>query len=159
MAAKINTQTKKAERLLVIQRNFNAPRELVFRAWTDPDIFVQWWGPSGFTTPVCEIDLKRGGTYRVCMRSPQGQDYWSGGVYREIVEPSLIVVNDYFIDENGKRVPPTHYGLSPDFPAEAMIKVTFDEIDGKTRMTMEQSIPITIAESSGAPEGWNQSFD
>jgi uncharacterized protein YndB with AHSA1/START domain len=137
----------------------DAPREKVFAAWTDPEQFKQWWGPNHFTTPVSDIDLRVGGKYRACMRGPDGREYWSGGEYREINEPSLLVMSDHFIDEEGNRVPPSHYGLSADFPAEALIKVTFDDIDGKTRVTMEQSIPISIAESSGAPEGWNQSFD
>ena len=61
---------------------------------------MRWWGPKGFTTPVCEIDLRPGGVYRSCMRSPEGQEFWGQGVYREIVEPERIVCTDTFADEN-----------------------------------------------------------
>jgi len=89
------------ERELVITRVFDAPRELVWKAWIDPERVRRWWGPKNFTAPVCKIDLRVGGAYLYCMRSPEGKDYWSRGVYREIVPPERIVCTDSFADEKG----------------------------------------------------------
>ena len=143
----------------VITRVFDAPRELVWKAWTEPDRLMQWWGPKGFTAPVCEIDLRVGGKYLNCMRSPEGKDYWSTGVYREIVPLERIVCTDSFADEHGNVVPATHYGMSPDFPLEMLVTVTFEEHEGKTTMTLRHvGIPAgEMRELTGA--GWNESFD
>ena len=154
-----NTTKTKQEQNLVISRIIDAPRGIVFKAWTDPAMFKRWWGPRNFTTPVCNIDLLPGGKILFCMRSPDGHDYWNGGVYRKIEEPSLIITSDHFADEKGNKVSPKQYGMGEDFPEEAQITVRFDDINGKTRMTMEQSIPLLIAQRYQAQEGWNQSFD
>jgi uncharacterized protein YndB with AHSA1/START domain len=147
------------EREIVITRVFDAPRELVFRAWTEPEHLARWWGPIGFTLPYCTIDLRPGGVIHFCMRSPEGQDIWCQGVYREIVAPERIVCTSSFSDVEGNVVSPTHYGLGPDWPAETLITVTLDEHQGKTTLTMRQSgIPL-IPESEGAQQGWNESFD
>jgi uncharacterized protein YndB with AHSA1/START domain len=86
------TNTKQKE--LVITRTFNAPRLLVWKALTYPEWVKKWWGPKGFTAPVAQIDLKVGGKYLYCMRSPDGKDYWSTGEYREIDYPQKLVVTD-----------------------------------------------------------------
>jgi len=157
MAARSRTET--SEEVLVIERIFDAPRELVWKAWTEPERVMRWWGPKGFTSPVCKIDFRVGGTYLFCMRSPEGQDYWSTGVYREIVPLERIVWTDSFADEKGNVVSPSDYGMSPDFPSEALITVTFEELGGKTKLTLQQSIPVALAEEAGAREGWNGSLD
>ncbi len=123
------------EQELVITRIFDAPRELVWKAWTDPERVKRWWGPKGFTTPVSEIDFRVGGAYLYCMRSPEGQDYWSTGVYREIVEPEQIVYTDSFSDAEGNLVPASYYGMSGDWPLELLVTVTFEEHEGKTKLT------------------------
>lgn len=88
---------------LVIRRILDAPREAVWKAWTDPDRLMRWWGPEGFTSPACRIDLRVGGKYLFCMRSPEGKDYWSTGVYRDIV-PSLL--RHYGYVQRGPGSPP-----------------------------------------------------
>ena len=144
---------------LVITRIFEAPRELVWRAWTDPEHLRHWWGPKGFTSPACTIDLRVGGKYLFCMRSPDGQDFWSTGVYREIVEHERLVCTDSFADEEGNVVPATHYGMGSDFPLELEMTVTLAEDGCKTRMTLcHAGIPQgTMREMTAA--GWNESFD
>src|SRR5262245_49094037 len=127
------------ERELTITRVFDAPRELVFKAWTEPERFARWWGPKGWTTPHVTIDARPGGRIHFCMRSPEGIEIWNGGVFREVDPPSRLVTTDYFADEAGNPVPPTRYGMSPDFPAEALVTVTFEDIGGKTRLTFRQS--------------------
>jgi len=97
---------------LHITRFFNASREFLWRAWTEPEHVMQWWGPKGFTSPFCRIDLRVGGSYLYCMRSPEGQDFWSTGVYLEIVPMDRIVATDSFADEKGNVVPASYYGMS-----------------------------------------------
>jgi len=151
--------TKPANRDIVITRNFDAPRALVWKAWTEPEGMMRWWGPKNFTAPVSEIDLRVGGKYLSCMRGPDGKDYWSTGIYREIVPRERLAVTDSFADEKGNVVPATHYGMSGDWPLELLVTVTFEEIGGRTKMTLRHS---------GIPEGqmrelteagWNESFD
>jgi uncharacterized protein YndB with AHSA1/START domain len=145
--------------VLVIEREFAAPRERVWMAWTVPDLVMRWWGPKGFTTPVCRISLRVGGSYLTCMRSPEGKDYWSTGVYREIVPLERIVATDSFADEKGNIVPATTYGMSPDFPPEMLFSVTFEEIEGKTKLRLRHSGLPPGPDMEGAREGWNQSLD
>lgn len=144
---------------LLITRIFNAPPELVWKAWTEAEHVMCWWGPKGFTSPTCKIDLRVGGSYLFCMRSPDGEDFWSTGVYRELIPPKRFVCTDSFADENGDVVPATYYGMSPDFPLELQVTLTLEEHNGKTKMTLEHVglPPGTMTELTG--QGWNESFD
>jgi uncharacterized protein YndB with AHSA1/START domain len=147
------------ENELIINRTFDAPRDLIWKAWMDPELMMRWWGPKGFTAPACTIDFRVGGRYLYCMRSPEGQDYWSTGVYHEIVQPERIICSDSFADEKGNVVPATHYDMSPDFPLELQVTVTLEEQDGTTRMTLRHvGIPPGIM-SEMCEAGWNESFD
>jgi uncharacterized protein YndB with AHSA1/START domain len=130
-AATHKPAAKPGEQELVITRLFDAPREQVWKAWTEPERVKRWWGPKGFTSPVSRIDLRVGGAYLSCMRSPEGRDFWSTGIFREIVPLERIVCTDSFADEKGNVVPATHYGMSPDFPLELQVTATFEEQEGK----------------------------
>ena len=172
MAAKNSPAANAAQRELVITRIFDAPRELVWKAWTDPEHAMRWWGPKDFTAPVCKIDFRVGGKYLFCMRSSkllpapagsppiaEGQEFWSTGVYREIVPLERIVYTDSFADREGNVVPATHYGMSADFPLELLVTVTFEEQGGKTKMTLRH-VGIPAGEMSDlTAAGWNESFD
>lgn len=149
----------RAERELIITRVFDAPRELVFKAWTEPERFKRWWGPKNFTAPVCTIDLRVGGRYLNCMRSSEGQDFWTTGVYREIVEPERIVYTDSFADEKGNPVPASHYGMTGEWPLETLVTVTFEEHEGKTKMTLRHVGMPSGEMSDMAGAGWSESFD
>jgi uncharacterized protein YndB with AHSA1/START domain len=133
-----------AERTLVIKRILDAPRDLVWRVWSDPEQAKQWWGPNGFTAPVVELDTRPGGKWRACMRSPDGKDMWQHGVYREIVPPEKISFT-FMWDEQ-----PDH---------EMLITVTFAERGKKTEMTFSQGIFKSVEERNGHEDGWSQSFD
>ncbi|MFH1194328.1 MAG: SRPBCC domain-containing protein [bacterium] len=145
---------------LVITRVFDAPRESVWEAWTDPARTMQWWGPKNYTTPVSKIDLREGGKYLNCMRSAEGQDYWSTGTYKEIIPLEKIVCTDSFADENGNAVPASHYGMPGDeWPMELLVKIELEDLNGKTKMTLTHSgIPAgELREMTG--KSWNESFD
>ncbi len=144
---------------LVIERVFDAPRERVWKAWTEPEQAKRWWGPKGFTAPVWRTDFRVGGKYLYCMRSPDGKDYWGTGVYREIVRLEKIVATDSFADAEGKVVPATHYGFREDFPRELLLTVTFEDLGGKTNMTLRHAGFPAGPDRDGAMQGWTESFE
>ena len=111
---------------LVYSRVFNAPRALVWKAWSQAEHLAQWWGPEGWTLPVCEIDFKPGGKWFYAMQGPEGEMGYAGATYQEIVEPERIVYVDYFADEKGNQV--------ADLP-ETHVTITFTENAGKTTMS------------------------
>ena len=159
MNARDRSKMDQAEQVL-ITRDFDAPRSLVFKAWTDCERLISWWGPKGFTTPLCDIDLRSKGAFHYCMRSAEGKDYCGKGVYREIVEPERIIYTDFFVDEKGNPVPPSHYGISPDWPQETLVTVTFAEHDGKTRLTLQHSLgSVPASERDLCQQGWSESLD
>lgn len=158
MNENITNKDPKNQDLFII-RIFEAPRERVWKAWTHPDLMKRWWGPKGFTSPYCEIDFRVGGKFLNCMRSPEGKEYWSTGVYREIVPLERIVCTDSFADEKGNVVPATQYGMSADIHLEMLVTVTFEEHEGKTTLTLQHVGIPAGAERDGAYLGWNQSLD
>ena len=147
MDARTNAATQTEERELVITRVFDAPRSLVFKAWTEPEHLARWWGPRGFTTPFCEMDVRPRGAFRFGMRSPQGTDHWLRGVFREIVEPERLVCTWAWEDEEGK---PGH---------ETLLTVTFAEHDGKTRLTLRQAVFESVTSRDAHHDGWASSLD
>ncbi len=148
---------KPANQTLIITRVFEAPRELVWKAWTDPNHMMRWWGPKRFISPVCKIDFRVGGKYLFCMRSPEGRDYWSTGVYREIVPMERIVYSDNFADEKGNVVPASYYNFPEEnWPKELLVTVTFE---GKTKMTLHHAGFPDAHHNNLASLGWNESFD
>lgn len=102
MAATSNLVTEPADRVLVITRVFDAPRELVFKAWTDPQHLVHWMGPRGFKSAVEHSELRAGGGYRIHMLGPDGDDHWTQGIFREIAEPERLVMAGSWAD--GKAI-------------------------------------------------------
>ena len=136
---------------LKITRIFDAPRELVFKAWTDADHLKRWWGPRDFTNPVCEIDVRRGGAIRIDMRSPDGTVYPMTGVFQEVIAPERLVFKSMAMDGAG----------APLF--EILNTVLFSDENGKTKLTIEARVLKTTADAGqyldGMNEGWNQSLD
>jgi uncharacterized protein YndB with AHSA1/START domain len=148
MAAGLSTGPAPADRVLVITRVLDAPRSLVFKAWTDREHLARWYGPKGFTLTSCKIDLRPGGSYRYCMRSPEGTDHWLQGVYREIVEPEKLVCTYAWADANGNATRP-----------ETVLALTFAEQDGKTALTLHQSVFESVTACDMHRQGWTSSLD
>jgi uncharacterized protein YndB with AHSA1/START domain len=140
-----------AEREITNTREFDAPRALVFKAWTDAKMLAQWWGPKGFTNPRCEIDVRVGGAIRIDMRAPDGAVYPMNGEFREIVPPERIVFTNNALDDAGK---PIIAGLTT---------VTFAEANGKTTLTLHTRgsalVEIAVTYLQGMEYGWTQSID
>lgn len=143
----------------VIERIFDAPRELVWRAWTDPEWFVRWWGPAMFTSPTVQMDLRPGGRFVWVMRDPDGHDYYTVGEYREIDPPNRLVYTDSFGDAEGNVISPTAYGMGEDFPETTVVTVTFEDLGGRTRLRIasDQAVPGDMWEM--ASSGWATSLD
>ncbi|HXI99009.1 MAG TPA: SRPBCC domain-containing protein, partial [Gemmatimonadaceae bacterium] len=133
-----------AEQTLVIKRTFDAPRDLLWKVWSDPVQAKNWWGPNGFTAPVVELDVRPGGKWRAMMRSPDGKELWQHGVYREIVPPEKISFT-FVWDENPQD--------------ETLITITFAARGNKTEMVFRQGAFKSIEDREGHEGGWNESFD
>jgi uncharacterized protein YndB with AHSA1/START domain len=159
MVTQNSEATATSEQEIVITRVLDAPRELVWKAWTEPDRLMRWWGPNGYSSPAAKIDLRVGGDYLYCMRTPEGNDTWSGGTFREIVPMARIVATDHFADEQGNRIPASTYGLEGDWPDDLLVTVTFEDLGGKTKLTLRHA-GFPAGDMPGmATEGWNQSLD
>jgi len=141
-----------------MSRVFDAPVEKLWRAWSDPDTFKMWWGPKGFTSESAVTDFRVGGRYVWNMHSPEGKDFYSAGEFKEIVPMKKIVFTDSFSDENGKAIPASTYGLPGNWPMELTTTVTFEKMNGKTKMTWnEPGIPEESLKD--AREGGKESMD
>jgi uncharacterized protein YndB with AHSA1/START domain len=121
-----------------ITRLIDAPVGKVWRAWSDPELFKKWWGPKGYTSNSAKMDFRVGGRYLWNMHSPEGKDFYSAGVYKEIVPMKKIVFTDSFSDEQGKAIPASQYNMPGNWPLELTTTITMEERDGKTRLTWEE---------------------
>ena len=143
---------------IVINRVFNLPVSVVWLAWTDAEYFKKWWGPRGFTCPSSKMEAKVGGKYLSCMRGPDGKEFWSTGVVKELIPERKLVVTDSFSDDKGNIKPASEYGMPGDWPKELLITVYLEEADGATKMKLKhQGIPNEMRED--CIKGWNESFD
>lgn len=152
MTAANNPTSETADRELVISRILDAPRLLVWQAWIDPQRVAQWWGPHGMTTPVCQIDLRPGGIFRTVMRDPNGVEYPNTLVFLEIRERHWLVFTDAFVED-----------WTPSEHAFMTVKVTFEDLDGKTVCTAQalhwSAADRAAHEQMGFHQGWGESFE
>jgi uncharacterized protein YndB with AHSA1/START domain len=150
-SATSSASANEMERELTLVRIFDAPREVVFKAWTDPEQLAKWWGPKIFTNPLCEVDARLGGAWRIVMRAPDGTEYPCGGVYREIVEPEKLVFTNNATDRDGKPL------------LEGLTTVIFEDVAGKTKLTLRTRavglVPYAPKMLAGMEAGWSQSLD
>ena len=149
----------------VISRVFDAPRDKVWKAWTEVERLKQWWGPKGFVVTHCKVDLRPGGIMHYCLRTPDGNEMWGKFAYREIVKPERLVwINSFSDKEGGTTVHP----MSPDWPREMLTKVTFEEQGGKTKVTVQWT-PVDASTEverktfedgrSSMQQGWTGTFE
>jgi uncharacterized protein YndB with AHSA1/START domain len=142
---------KKPDVEVTFVRVLDAPPDLVFKAWTDPEQMAQWWGPKSFTNPVCEIDARPGGKMLIHMRGPDGAVYPMTGVFREVEPPRRLVFSSAALDMDGNVL------------LEGETIVTFEDQGGKTQMTVRSSAtavaPVAVEMVKGMNEGWAQSLE
>src|SRR5580700_364580 len=159
----MSTQTKSAD--FVIERSFDAPRDLVWKCFTDPERMKEWWGPKGSVIVASKMDFRVDGTYLGAMRGPDGRVMWAKFVYREIAAPERLVWVNSFSDEAGGL---TRHPLSPTWPLELLTTVMLeDSPDGKTKVTLRWS-PLNATEEEtktfdaardGMTQGWTGTFE
>jgi uncharacterized protein YndB with AHSA1/START domain len=148
MESSSSVATNQSERELVITRVFDAPRSLVFKAWTEPEMQAQWLGPKGFTSKILQSAKRPGDAYRYYMHDPQGGDHWQQGIIREMVEPERLVFTYAWADEQGQPTRP-----------ETLVTLTFEEVGGKTKLTLRQGIFESVSACDDHRGGWNSSLD
>lgn len=151
---------------LNFSRVVDAPRALVFRVWTEPEHFAQWFGPHAVAIPFCRIDPRPGGELHFCHRLDDGMEVWVKGVYREVVAPQRLVFALGFVDPDGR---PAAHPMFPDWPFDTVIltTVTFAELNGKTQLTVRQVLEQELAaavdtvrrEREGAQAGWTETLE
>jgi uncharacterized protein YndB with AHSA1/START domain len=160
-------QVEVADRAFTLVRWFDAPRERVWRAWTDPAELAQWWGPHGYTNPVTETDVRPGGSLRIVMRSPEGTEFPVTGQYLEVDPPSRIVFTDVLSDEMPAewraRIDRYRPSSAPGTPLRITTTVTFEERDGRTLLTIRN---VFLSDEDrdavmrdGAAAGWAESLE
>ncbi|HWI63112.1 MAG TPA: SRPBCC domain-containing protein [Symbiobacteriaceae bacterium] len=132
----------------VLTREFNAPRELVFKAYTEADHLKQWFGPKGFPVAECKLDLRPGGVFHYALRSAGGQEMWGKWVFLEIASPERLTIISSFSDAEGDL---TRHPMSPNWPAQTWSTMTLTEQDGRTTLTL-------VARPYEATEVENQTF-
>jgi uncharacterized protein YndB with AHSA1/START domain len=150
MSANVNAEALDT-RELTITRMLDAPRELVFTLWTEPQHLSKWWGPKGFTNPVCEVDARPGGALYIVMRAPNGAEHPMKAIYREVVAPERLVFTSVAV------------GAADEPLLDALTTVTFEDADGRTRLTLHTRATalVTLANRmlEGMDMGWTQSID
>lgn len=132
---------------LILTRDLDAPRDLVFEVWTHPKHLVNWWGPNDFSLPHCEVDFRVGGSYRFCMLSPDGEEHWVRGVYTEIVEPAKLVFT--WIRETPDGIP----------LCDTVVDLSFDRTDAGTMLTLRHTGFESVAYRDEHIGGWSECLD
>ena len=143
---------------IVIERIFDAPIDLIWKMWAQPEHFKKWYGPEGFTVPVAEMDVRVGGKRLICMemQTPdRSMKMWFTGEYREVAPNERLVYTDSMADENGNVVSPSAMGMPEGHPETTEVTVLLEDLGGRTKMVMTHAgVP---ADSDGAG-GWEQAF-
>jgi len=136
-----------------VSRTFDAPLEVLWKAWTAPEQFMQWYGPKGFTTPTCEIDLREGGRHLWSMQSPDGRRMYFTGNYKEVRPMTRLVFTDSMSDAKGNVISPEMMGMPKGSPVTMDVTVIFEYAAGKTTVT------VSHVGQDDAGTGWKQAFD
>jgi uncharacterized protein YndB with AHSA1/START domain len=153
------TENQDSQDTVVIERSFDAPVERIWQMWTDPELFKVWYGPSGVTIPVANMDVRVGGTRLVCMEveSPNGpMQMWFTGEYREVVANERLVYTESMSDEHGNVSSPADMGMPDGHPTTTEIHVELMDIGGRTKMVLTH---VGIPSDSPGAAGWSMALD
>jgi uncharacterized protein YndB with AHSA1/START domain len=148
-----------ATRLVTITRTFDAPRELVFRMWTQPEFLQRWYAPRRCRLEILRFDFRKGGDFRYRILEPDGSGCLCSGVFTEIVAPERIAYRLFFSDEQGNFVTAKSVGADPEWPDETSVTVTFTAGDRGTTLTLHQTVPESVAKRTGAYPSWIEMLD
>ena len=156
-----DTETKHED--LVITRIIDAPVDVVWKAWTEPEHIMKWWGPKDYTSPSCSVDLKEGGRYIFCMHAPDeqgGQDQYTAGTYTKILPKERLEFDqDNITDKDGTSIDPMSIGMPADFPKKNRMVVTFTPKGNLTEVIVTSYDWTPSQMFVYAMAGWHQSID
>ncbi len=153
------TEDDATHNAVVIERSFDAPTDLIWKMWTEPEHFKAWYGPGGAAVPVAKMDVRVGGVRLVCMemKTPDGpMQMWFTGEYREIVRNKRLVYTESISDEDGNVLSPSDMGMPEEHPATTEVIVELEDVAGRTKMVMTHA---GIPEDSPGAAGWAMAFD
>lgn len=148
-----------ADREVLITRSFDAPRELVWKAWTELEHLKQWHAPRGCEIHFERFDFREGGGFLSCVRNPAFGECWCVATYLEVVEPERIVYSMALADAEGNLIGSMAAGHGSEWPAETTLTVTFTEENGKTVMSLHQTVSEELAKRTGAYPSWLDMLD
>lgn len=148
-----------ADQDILITRIFDAPRELVFKAWTDPYHLARWHAPTGCAIQFRKLEIRTGGSFHSCIRTPDGHNCWCTGIYHEVTPPQRLVYTLAISDEQGRALSATQAGMDPAWPRETTVTVTFADVGGKTKLTLHQTVSEMLAKRTGAHPSWLSMLD
>lgn len=143
---------------VVIERTFEAPINLIWQMWTQPEHFKSWYGPQGMTIPVAEMDVRVGGKRLICMEMnmpERSMKMWLTGEYREVVANDRLVYTESMADENGNVMSPAAMGMPEGHPETTEVTVLLEDLGGRTKMVMTHA---GVPADSGGAGGWEQAF-
>ncbi|WP_205748983.1 SRPBCC domain-containing protein [Emticicia sp. CRIBPO] len=152
-------ENKSTDREILISYVFDVRRDILFKAWTDPEHLRKWYAPHGCTIEFPEIDLREGGRFRSCIKNPAFKDCWCKGEYLEIKAPERLVYTLTATDEHGNEAEPKALGMHPEWPKITIVTVTFEENADKTLLTLHQTASESLAKETGAHPSWIQMFE
>nr|WP_121273575.1 SRPBCC domain-containing protein [Pedobacter schmidteae] len=142
------------EKELYITHLFNAPRELVFQAWTDPEQLKHWYAPDGCTIEFKSVDARQGGTFHSCIHDPVHGECWIKGVYKEVTFPEKLVFSMILSNEKGEDIGSAAAGKPEDWPQEILTTVMLVAVGAQTKLSIHQTVPEASAKESGAYQSW-----
>lgn len=152
-------ESAKGQLLVLITRTFDARRELVFNAFANAASLERWYAPNGCAVKFASLDFRTGGAFHSCIIIPGGKECWCRGVYLEIKKPERLVYTLAMADKDGNLRSPLELGMDPEWPAETTVTITLEDVAGKTKFTLHQTVLESIAKRTGAHPSWLQMLD
>ncbi|PST82592.1 ATPase [Pedobacter yulinensis] len=137
-----------------IEYELDAPRALVFAAWTDPKHLEKWYAPEGCSITIKHMDVREGGRYHMKIDNPQFGPCWTRGSFTELRPPEKLVITMTFADEADRFVDPSAMGMKSGWPKETVLTVTFEDLGERTRLRLHQSVSEALAIQTGAHPSW-----
>lgn len=137
-----------------ITRVFEATPEKLFVLWTNPEHLVRWYAPAGCTIEFRAIDVRAQGRFHSCIRTPEGYECWCIGIYHEVIPGKRLVYSMQVADAEGNPAHPAERGMDPTWPAETWVTITFEDLGGRTRLTLHQDVSLELAKRTGAYPSW-----
>lgn len=144
---------------LLVTRVFDVPRALLFQAWTDQRHLERWFSPLGCSVRFKQLEVTPGGTFTYGICHAKTRDYWFTGEYKEVQRPSRLSFTARLTDESGQSVSPTAIGVDPEWPSETLVTITFKEHNGRTTLTLQQTVSSELAARTGALAGWQSMLE